>query len=115
MDTTAYLANLVSKHPKIVLVSENPPPYCQVCFYYAKGRRLDENGEENGRVTKHVVQGLVPKGFIIDYAGGDERGSFLRPVVSRGTGRKTVEALVEAVVDLGAKAVTAGKEGGKGC
>ena len=84
LDTTAHLANLVSKHPDLLLVSENPSPCCQVCFYYAKGRRLRENREENGRVTKQVVQGLVPKGFMIDYAGGDERGSFLRPVVSRG-------------------------------
>ncbi|KAL9133917.1 MAG: hypothetical protein Q9175_004909, partial [Cornicularia normoerica] len=27
--TTAYLANLVSNHPELVLVSENPPPCCQ--------------------------------------------------------------------------------------
>ena len=110
LDTTAYLANLVSEHPDLLLVSENPPPCCQVCFYYAKGRRLHENREENERVTKQVVRGLVSKGFMIDYAGGDERGSFLRPVVSRGTGRGTVEALVEAVVDLGEKAVMAGKD-----
>lgn len=116
LDTSAYLANLVSEHPDLLLVSENPPPCCQVCFYYAKGRRLHEDREENERVTKQVVQGLVHKGFMVDYAGGDERGSFLGPVVSRGTGKTTVEALVEAVVDLGGKAVMARKEGGgKGC
>ena len=81
---SAYLANLVSGHPDLLLVSESPPPCCQVCFYYAKGRRLHENREESERVTKQVVQGLVHKGFMVEYAGGDERGSFLRPLVSRG-------------------------------
>ena len=40
---------------------------------------------------------------MVDYAGIDERGSFLRVVVSRGTGRQTVEALVLAVREEGEK------------
>jgi len=103
-DTTAYLTDIVSKHPDLVLVSENPPPCCQVCFYYAKGRRLSQNGECNSTVTRKIVQGLIPRGFMIDYAGDDERGSFLRPVVSRGTGKEVVESLVESIVDLGSEA-----------
>jgi len=102
-DTAAYLAGLVSEHPDLVLVSTNPPPCCQVCFFYAKGGELKDSGEENGRITKDVAQGLVPKGFMVDYAGVDERGAFLRVVVSRGTGRGTCEGLVEAVTDLGEK------------
>lgn len=102
-DTSAYLANLVSEHSDLVLVSENPPPCCQVCFYYAKNRKLHEDGEDNGKVTKLVVQGLVSKGFMIDYAAG-ERGPLMRPVVSRETGRGTAKALIEAVVVLGEKA-----------
>lgn len=101
--TTAHLASLVSDHADLVLVSENPPPCCQVCFYYARGGTLREEAEENGRITKEVVRGLVPRGFMIDFAGGDERGAFMRVVVSRGTGRGTVEGLVEAVVDLGGR------------
>lgn len=101
--TTAYLATLVSDCPDLVLVSENPPPCCQVCFYYARGGKVHEEGEENGRVTREVVRGLVPRGFMIDYAGGDGMGAFMRAVVSRGTGRGTVEGLVEAVVDVGGK------------
>ena len=102
-ETAAYLAGLVSEHKDLVLVSENPPPCCQVCFYYAKDGVLKDNAEENGRVTREITQRLVPRGFMIDYAGGDERGAFMRVVVSRGTGRGTVEGLVEAVGDLGAK------------
>lgn len=98
LNTTAHLANLVSRHPDLELVSENPPSCCQACFYYAKGRRLHENREENGESYEIGGAGTGANGFMIDYAGGDERGSFLRPVVSRGTGRRTVEALVEAVV-----------------
>ena len=75
-----------------------------MCFYYAEGGTLREEGEENGGVTEEVVKGLVPRGFMIDYAGGgDGRGAFLRAVVSRETGRGTVEGLVEAVSDLGGK------------
>ena len=107
LDTAAYLADLVSKHPDLLLVSENPPPCCQVCFYYAKNGSLFEDRKANSTVTEHIVKGLRPRGFMIDYAGGDERGSFLRPVVSRGTGKSMVEALIEAVVGLGAMAVMA--------
>ena len=64
---------------------------------------MHEVGEENSRVTREVVNGLVPMGFMIDHAVLDEKGSFMRCVVSRGTGRETVEGLVEAVVDLGGK------------
>ncbi|KAF6235643.1 hypothetical protein HO173_006326 [Letharia columbiana] len=102
--TAAHLARLVASHPDLVSVGENPPPCCQVCFYYAGGGTLHDEAGDNGRVTKEVVRGLVPRGFMIDYAGGDERGAFMRAVVSRGTGRGTVEGLVEAVVELGRKA-----------
>ncbi|KAL9076355.1 MAG: hypothetical protein Q9161_001071 [Pseudevernia consocians] len=102
--TAAHLATLVSHHRDLVLVGEDPPPCCQVCFYYARGGTLREEAEENGRVTQEVVRGLGPRGFMIDYAGGDERGAFMRAVVSRGTGKGTVEGLVEAVVELGRKA-----------
>lgn len=102
--TAAYLAALVDASPDLLLVSENPPPCCQVCFYYAKGGKVREGEGENGWVTREVVRGLVPRGFMVDYAGGgDGRGAFLRAVVSRGTGRGTVEGLVEAVVDIGGK------------
>jgi len=101
--TAAYLATLVSDHPDLVLVSTDSPPCCQVCFFYAKAGASKCSAEENGRVTKAIVQGLVPRGFMVDYAGVDERGSFLRVVVSRGTGRGTVEGLIGAVGEVGGK------------
>lgn len=102
-DTAAYLATLISNHPDLVLVGENPPPCCQVLFFYAKGGEVKGSKEENGRVTRGIVRGLVPRGFMVDYAGIDERGTFLRVVCSRGTGRGTVEGLVEAVGEVGGR------------
>lgn len=40
---------------------------------------------------------------MIDYAGIDDSGSFLRAVVSRGTGRQTVETLLQSVREEGEK------------
>lgn len=98
----SQLASLVDKHPDLVLVSENPPPCLQVCFFYAKGGIVKEKGEENTRFTREVVGGLVLRGFMVDYAGiEDGRGSFLRCVVNRGTRKGTVEGLVRGVVELG--------------
>ncbi|KAL8907482.1 MAG: hypothetical protein Q9207_001386 [Kuettlingeria erythrocarpa] len=97
----AHFASLVENHRDLVLVSENPPPCLQVCFFYAKGGRVKEEARENTRVTSKVVRGLVPRGFMVDYAGVDDRGSFLRCVVNRGTLKGTVEGLVRSVIELG--------------
>ena len=64
---------------------------------------MRNSAEANSHVTKCLAKALVSRGFMIDYAGIDERGSFLRVVVSRGTGRQTVETLVQAVRDEGEK------------
>jgi len=103
-DTAAYLATLVAEHEDLVLVSANPPPCCQVCFFYARGGKVKGGAEMNGKVTKEIAARLVPRGFMVDYAGVDDRGAFLRVVVGRETGRGTVEGLVEAVNELGQEA-----------
>lgn len=98
----ATLASLVAAHADLVLVSENPPPCLQVCFYYACGGRLRERAEANSKITKCVAAGLVRRGFMVDYA-DRERGALLRVVVNRGTRLTTVEGLVEAVVKIGSQ------------
>lgn len=98
----ASLASLVAAHSDLVLVSESPPPCLQVCFYYARGGGLRDRAEANSHVTEGVAAGLVRRGFMVDYAGG-ERGAFLRVVVNRGTQLTTVEGLIEAVVNVGSK------------
>ncbi|KAL8674750.1 MAG: hypothetical protein Q9168_000834 [Polycauliona sp. 1 TL-2023] len=103
--TAAYFASLVSEEKDLVLVSENPPPCLQVCFFYGKGGQLkkgDDGKEENSRVTRRIARDLVPRGFMVDYACVDEKmGAFLRVVVNRETRRGTVEGLVRAVVEIG--------------
>lgn len=100
-DTAGYFASLVEEHRDLVLVSENPPPCLQVCFFYGKGGELGPK-EKNTRVTSRVARELVPKGFMVDYASVDDRGSFLRVVVNRETRRGTVEGLIRAVVEIAA-------------
>ena len=97
-DIAAYLSNLVAEHRDFVLVSENPPPCLQVCFYYAKDGRLGEK-EENTRITAKVAKELIPRGWMVDYSPG-ERGSFFRVVVNSRTRRGTVEGLIRAIEEI---------------
>ncbi|KAL9634818.1 MAG: hypothetical protein Q9204_002857 [Flavoplaca sp. TL-2023a] len=99
--TAAYFATLVAEEKDLVLVSENPPPCLQVCFFYGQGGEVMGDGKENTRVTRRIARELVTRGFMVDCASVDERGAFLRVVVNRETRRGTVEGLVRAVVEVG--------------
>ncbi|KAI2603767.1 glutamate decarboxylase [Hypoxylon sp. NC1633] len=99
-----HLASLVQSSVDFVLLSENPPPCLQVCFYYAPGRAMSENAEENTRRTRRMVDRLLDRGFMIDYAPG-ERGSFFRVVVNCQTLRSTVEGLFAALGEVGREVV----------
>ncbi|KAK4096752.1 PLP-dependent transferase [Parathielavia hyrcaniae] len=100
----AHLAGLVARHADFVLVSENPPPCLQVCFYYAPGGEVAVEKEENTRRTRVMVERLVARGYMVDYAPG-ERGSFFRVVVNAVTLRGTVEGLVKALEAVGRELV----------
>ncbi|KAK4157696.1 glutamate decarboxylase 1 [Chaetomidium leptoderma] len=101
----AYLAELIAGSDDFVLVSENPPPCLQVCFYYAPGGGvLAEEKGENTRRTRCMVEKLVGRGYMVDYAPG-ERGSFFRVVVNSLTLRGTVEGLVKALGVVGKEVV----------
>lgn len=102
-DVAAHLATLLTTGPHaedFVLVSENPPPCLQVCFYY----KPVESKEENTRRTREMVGRLVRRGYMVDYAPG-ERGGFFRVVVNCVTRRGTVEGLVRALVAVGGEVV----------
>ena len=99
-DMASQLARLVSEHSDLVLVSENPPPCLQVCFYYARGGKLHSQPEENTRVSAAIADKLVPRGFMVDFANG-EKGQFLRAVVNRGIEEDTIDGLVRAVGIVG--------------
>ncbi|KUL90470.1 hypothetical protein ZTR_00125 [Talaromyces verruculosus] len=118
-ETAAHLATLIDNHPNFVLVSENPPPCLQICFYYAPGKRFayeadgsiesdDVRAAKNSRVTEEVTRAIVSKGYMVDYApptGGDGdlrgKGKFFRCVVNISTERRTVEGLINAIEEVG--------------
>jgi glutamate decarboxylase len=99
-EQAAYMASLLSKKQDFVLVSQNPPPCLQVCFYHAPGGRLGEDKGMNTRRTARMVEKLVRRGFMVDYAPGP-KGSFFRVVVNCQTLRGTVDGLVKALEELG--------------
>ncbi|MCJ1308600.1 hypothetical protein MMC25_002253 [Agyrium rufum] len=99
-DTAAYMASIIAEDKDLVLVSSNPPPCLQVCFYYAKGGELHEKKDVNTQCTEKIANGLIRDGFMVDFAPG-EKGSFFRCVVNRGTEKGTIRGLLTAVKRLG--------------
>ncbi|KAK8095718.1 hypothetical protein PG999_013740 [Apiospora kogelbergensis] len=102
----ARLAGAIDVADDFKLVSANPPPCLQVCFYYAPGGRLAESKEENTRRTREMVGLLIARGFMVDYAPGPQ-GSFFRVVVNCQTLEGTVEGLVKALGEVGKEVVKA--------
>lgn len=99
-NVVSYFAAEISQRKDFVLVSENPPPCLQLCFYFAKEGKLEATQEENTKVTSEIVQRLIPRGFMVDYAPG-EKGAFFRVVVNRETKRGTVDGLIKAIEEIG--------------
>ncbi|KAJ5799640.1 uncharacterized protein N7518_001708 [Penicillium psychrosexuale] len=118
-DIAAHLANTIAQHPDFVLISENPPPCLQVCFYYAPGKKFvyprgivsneTQRGKNNSKVTEQVTRAIVPKGFMVDFAppSGEEdedaagNGKFFRCVVNVQTTKETVDSLIRAIEEVG--------------
>ncbi|KAL2842351.1 hypothetical protein BJY01DRAFT_236032 [Aspergillus pseudoustus] len=118
-ETAAYLATLIQHNPNFVLVSKNPPPCLQVCFFYAPDGKLlhprgagvvtneIERAKANSKVTEQITHAIVGRGFMVDYAppSGDDNalgdGKFFRCVVNIQTSRETVEGLVRAIEEVG--------------
>nr|POF15320.1 l-aspartate decarboxylase dtxs4 [Quercus suber] len=92
----AHLASLLEANQEFTLVSTNPPPCLQVCFYY----RASEDGKENGKITELVTKRLIRRGFMTDYAPGP-KGLCFRVVVNGQTTLRTVQGLVRAVEEEG--------------
>ncbi|KAH6686763.1 glutamate decarboxylase [Plectosphaerella plurivora] len=98
-DLAAYMATKLEQSNDFVLVSSNPPPCLQVCFYYAPGRVLGTK-EENTQTTRRMAQKLISRGFMVDYAPG-EKGSFFRVVINCLTLKTTVDGLIKAINQVG--------------
>ena len=52
-EVAAYLAELVEAHEEFSLLSENPPPCLQVCFYYEK-QSGDDAASRNSSMTERI-------------------------------------------------------------
>ena len=94
-EMAAYLAELVSSNPNFTLLSENPPPCLQVCFYFNK-QTGEGAWEHNSRITAETKNALVDRGFMFDYAPGQD-GKFFRVVVNGRTKPETLERLVKEI------------------
>lgn len=88
----AHLADLVARNENFELVSSNPPPCLQVCFYYKK----TGDAEKNSETTRRIVEYLTPRGYMTDYAPGP-MGKFFRVVVNGATRLETVEGLAKGI------------------
>jgi nucleolar protein 9 len=100
-EMAAYLASLVSSNLKFSLLSENPPPCLQVCFYFNK--QTGEGSQlRNSRITAESKKALVDRGFMVDYAPGED-GKFFRVVVNGQIRRETVERLVREIEDVASR------------
>ncbi|KAF3916741.1 hypothetical protein ABW20_dc0107194 [Dactylellina cionopaga] len=124
----AHMVYIVARHMDFKLVSTNPPPCLQVCFYYVPGgidvfgvregqvvppglemvgasERETYIGKFNSKVTEGITRELVSRGFMIDFApaleGREAEGKFFRAVVNIQTPRETVERLVNEIQNLG--------------
>ncbi|KAG5985356.1 hypothetical protein E4U55_004580 [Claviceps digitariae] len=98
-DMASYLYTSVQKTGNFVMVSTVPPPCLQVCFYYAPGGKLSDDAATNTGRTERIVERLMSRGFMVDYAPGDV-GHFLRVVVNVQTLAGTVEGLTKALEEV---------------
>ena len=100
-DIAAHLYHTVGSSPTLELLSHELPTCLQVCFYYAPNGKMSEDPKKNTEMTATIVHRLIARGFMVDYAPGDPRGSFFRVVVNCQTQKGTVEGLVRAIEDVG--------------
>jgi glutamate decarboxylase len=96
----SYFTSLIEEADNFMLLSSNPPPCLQICFYYGPSGVLDPDAEINTQRTKTVVRKLLNRGFMVDYAPG-ENGSFVRAVVNGQTRKSTVDGLMKALQEVG--------------
>ncbi|TQS31812.1 hypothetical protein Golomagni_07896, partial [Golovinomyces magnicellulatus] len=101
-DMASVLYKSVEKTGNFHMLGDNPTPCLQVCFYYAPGGVLSEDKQVNTERTRTIVEKLITRGFMVDYAPG-EKGSFLRVVVNVQTLPGTVEGLAKALDEVAAQ------------
>lgn len=100
----AHLADLVDKSPDFHLVSPNPTPCLQICFYYSPGGVLAEDKAENTRRTRAMAEKMVARGFMFDYAPGPQ-GHFFRVVANCQTQVGTMDGIFKGLSEVGKEVV----------
>ena len=103
-EMSGMLADLVDESPDFELISSNPPPSLQVCFYYTPGGKKAASKEENTSWTRTMVQKMLARGFMFDFAPGP-RGHFFRVVVNCQTLAGTVDGLFKGLEEVGREVV----------
>ncbi|KAF2500013.1 glutamate decarboxylase 1 [Lophium mytilinum] len=93
-----FLLKLLKESGDFVVVSPEPLPCLQVCFYWARGGKLGDDVEENSKITEAVAKALVTKGWMVDFAPG-ERGKFFRVVVNGNLQKGALEGLLKGFKD----------------
>ncbi|KAM3068855.1 hypothetical protein ACMFMG_011017 [Clarireedia jacksonii] len=109
-DVAHYLACLVDAEPTLRLIGDRDVPCAQVCFYYCDGKVVqgvsnEEEAKYNSIVTRRIVDGLLERGWMIDYAPGSgkelELGEFIRVACNKMTTKPIAEGMVRSIVDIG--------------
>ncbi|KAF2707385.1 glutamate decarboxylase 1 [Pleomassaria siparia CBS 279.74] len=98
-DNAEYLLSLIHSSPNLIPVSESPLPSWQVCFYFARGGKLEDDAKSVSKTTEKIARGLIGRGFMVDFAPG-VKGKFFRVVVNGGTKRETLDGLVKGIEDV---------------
>lgn len=63
---------------------------------------MSEDSEKNSQATTEIAHRLVGRGFMVDFAPG-EQGKFFRVVVNGNVGKRTLDGLVKAIEDAAAE------------
>ncbi|CCG83439.1 putative Glutamate decarboxylase [Taphrina deformans PYCC 5710] len=105
-EMAGLLATKIAKSPKFTLVSSNPPPCLQVCFYYHSDSQASrEDSKVNTKTTRRIASALDHQGrFLVDYAPGPH-GEFFRAVLnSPNQNEATLDELVNSIEKLAGQA-----------
>lgn len=99
-DIARYFSDKINGDDRFKLVSSNPPPALQVCFYYSSDVEFD-NPELNTETTRRIVGELHRSGrFLVDYSPAKGfPGEFFRVVfISPMLDAKFIDELYEAII-----------------
>lgn len=102
-EMAALLASKIAKNADFTLVSDNPPPCLQVCFYYHPETSASRDDSSlNTETTRRIANALDHQGrFLVDYAPGPH-GEFFRAVLnSPNQNEATLDELISSVESLG--------------